>query len=72
MKDEVFCLRRHPPQLKYWMPIHYDTIEDGLNKNLIFYSLNIFLTHCIPIPVREFRSVPGMTIIAKCDKSVCA
>ena len=25
---------------KYWMPIHYDTIEDGQNKNLIFYSLN--------------------------------
>ena len=27
---------------KYWMPIHYDTIEDGQNKNLIFYSLNEF------------------------------
>ena len=25
---------------KYWMPIHYDTIEDGQNKNLIFYSLS--------------------------------
>ena len=23
---------------KYWMPIHNDTIEDGQNKNLIFYS----------------------------------
>ena len=30
---------------EYWMPIHYDAIEDGLNKNLIFYSLTqkIFL-----------------------------
>ena len=26
---------------KYWTPIHYDTIEDGQNKNLIFYSLSI-------------------------------
>ena len=25
---------------KYWMPIDYDTIEDGQNKNLIFYSLS--------------------------------
>ena len=24
---------------KYWTPIHYDTIEDWQNKNLIFYSL---------------------------------
>ena len=24
---------------KYWMPIHYDTIEDGQNKKSIFYSL---------------------------------
>ena len=23
---------QHPPRLKYWMPIHYDTIEDGQNK----------------------------------------
>ena len=23
---------RYPPRLKYWMPIHYDTIEDGQNK----------------------------------------
>ena len=22
----------HPPQLKYWMPIHYDTIKNGQNK----------------------------------------
>ena len=22
-----------PPQLEYWMPIHYDTIKDGQNKN---------------------------------------
>ena len=27
---------------KYWMPIHvYDMIEDGQNKNLISYFLNI-------------------------------
>ena len=27
---------------KYWMPIHYDTIEDGQNKTkIIFYSLNV-------------------------------
>ena len=30
-------LRRHPPQnSKYWMPIHYDTIEDGQNKKSYF------------------------------------
>ena len=23
------------------MPIHYDTIEDGQNENLIFYSLDL-------------------------------
>ena len=23
---------QYPPRLKYWMPIHYDTIEDGQNK----------------------------------------
>ena len=27
------CRRsQYPPRLKYWMPIHYDTIEDGQNK----------------------------------------
>ena len=32
---------RHPPRLKYWMPIHYDTIEDGQNKksHLLFSFL---------------------------------
>ena len=31
----------HPPRLKYWMPIHYDTIEDGQNKksHLLFSFL---------------------------------
>ena len=31
----------HPPQLKYWMPIHHDTIEDEQNKksHLLFSSL---------------------------------
>ena len=24
----------HPPLLKYWMPIHCDTIEDGQNKKI--------------------------------------
>ena len=35
------CRRSQYPQgLKYWMPIQYDTIEDGQNKKLIiFYSL---------------------------------
>ena len=36
------CRRsRYPPRLKYWMPIHYDTIEDGQNKkiNLLFSFL---------------------------------
>ena len=30
-----------PPRLKYWMPIHYDTIEDGQNKksHLLFSFL---------------------------------
>ena len=33
------CWRsRYPPQLKYWMPIHYDTIEEEQNKKIIFYS----------------------------------
>ena len=33
------CRRR--PRLKYWMPIHYDTIEDGQNKqtHLLFSFL---------------------------------
>ena len=37
---------------KYWMPIHYDTIEDGLNKkkNLIFYSLNVIFDICLKEP----------------------
>ena len=29
------------PIFVYWMPIHYDTIEDDKTKNLIFYSLII-------------------------------
>ena len=31
----------HPPWLKYWMPIHYDTIQDGRNKksHLLFSFL---------------------------------
>ena len=30
---EWWCPRsRYPPRLKYWMPIHYDTIEGGQNK----------------------------------------
>ena len=36
------CWRsRYPPRLKYWMPIHYDTIEDGQNKksHLLFSFL---------------------------------
>ena len=36
------CRRsRYPPRLKYWMPIHYDTIEDGQNKksHLLFSFL---------------------------------
>ena len=40
----IFWVRRHPPWLKYWMPIHYDTshtIEDGQNKksHLLFSFL---------------------------------
>ena len=32
---------RYPPRLKYWMPIHYDTIKDGQNKksHLLFSFL---------------------------------
>ena len=39
--DGHSILRRHPPRLKYWMPIHYDTIEDGQNKqsHLLFSFL---------------------------------
>ena len=41
------CRRsRHPPWLKYWMPIHYDTIEDGQNKQshlLISFLVRIVL-----------------------------
>ena len=36
------CRRsRYPPRLKYWMPLHYDTIEDGQNKksHLLFSLL---------------------------------
>ena len=36
------CRRsRYPPRLKYWMPIHNDTIEDGQNKqtHLLFSFL---------------------------------
>ena len=34
-------IRWYPPRLKYWMPIHYDTIEDGQNKksHLLFSFL---------------------------------
>ena len=37
------CRRsRYPPRLKYWMPVHYDTIEDGQNKqsHLLFSKWN--------------------------------
>ena len=34
------CRRsRCPPQLKYWMPIHYDTIEDGAKQNIPSFIL---------------------------------
>ena len=35
---------RYPPRLKYWMPIHYDTIEDGQNKKS--HLLFSFLVYC--------------------------
>ena len=45
----LFC--RYPPQLKYWMPIHYDPIEDGQNKSHLLFSFLIrivlFLHHAI-------------------------
>ena len=36
-------LSRYPPRLKYRMPIHYDTVEDGQNKksHLLFSFLVI-------------------------------
>ena len=37
-------LRRHPPRLKYWMPIHYD-IEDGQNKK--YHLLFSFLVRIV-------------------------
>ena len=38
-----------PPQLKYWMPIHYDTIEDEQNKksHLLFSFLVKIVLFCI-------------------------
>ena len=38
----------HPPRLKYWMPIRYDTIEDGQNKKShvlfsLFFRIVLFL-----------------------------
>ena len=35
----------YPPQLNYWMPIHYDTIKDGQNKE--FYLLFSFLVRIV-------------------------
>ena len=37
----IIPISRYPPQLKYWMPIHYDTIEDGQTKksHLLFSFL---------------------------------
>ena len=36
IKDEIFCFNRGGyagiHHSKYWMPIHYDIIEDGQNK----------------------------------------
>ena len=34
--------------LKYWMPIHYDTIEDGQNKksHLLFFKSKMFIYSC--------------------------
>ena len=41
ISDGVIMESGHSPQLKYWMPIHYDTIEDGQNKksHLLFSFL---------------------------------
>ena len=30
----------------------------------------LFLPHCLPIPVREFRSLPSVTIITWCNKCI--
>ena len=44
---------RHPPQLKYWIPIHHDPIEDGQSKNISSYILILswiffsFHWHCL-------------------------
>ena len=73
IKDEIFCfahlrwchngcasniLSGGCRQLKYWMPIHYDTIEDGQNKtkNLIFLSF-IFSNFFIFIPFLSYDCV---------------
>ena len=33
--------------LKYWMPIHYDTIEDGQNKKISSFILQVDNQRCI-------------------------
>ena len=60
---------------KYWMPIHYDTIEDGQNKNLIFYSLNKESISCSigteNHPVETFQNIStgaGVWMMKRMDK----
>ena len=63
IKDEIFCFAHlqwchngwasnifiYPPRLKYWMPIHYDTIKDGQKKknHLLFSFLVKIVSFCI-------------------------
>ena len=37
---------------KYWMPIHYDTIEDGQNKKShLLFSNSYPCMHCLMFPI---------------------
>ena len=44
-------------QLKYWMPIHYDTIEDGQNKKKSHFCIFFFFFFFIFIPFLSYDCV---------------
>ena len=59
------CRRsRYPPRLKYWMPIHYDTIEDGQNKKS--HLLFSFLVRIVFIIAFYWRDLFVKNIITSC------
>ena len=51
---------------KYWMPIHYDTIEDGQNKNIssiILYAYCLHLTPTLKDKSIKFLILPHQSVV---------